>query len=126
MYHTLLQVSGDVFIGRYFDNEQDFKRMDFTSKELSSSAPWIKDARQQLMRRSQRSDNTQQLVQSLKDQQQQPAAAAATKPLSPSEVEKNKGNEVGKMEAECGVYGDRCAMLCFDTLLMLTSSNTSA
>jgi hypothetical protein len=96
--HTLLlQVSGDVFIGRYFDNEEDFKRMDFTAKELSSSAPWIKDARQQLMRRSQRSDSTQQLVQSLKDQQQQPAAAAAasTKPLSASELEKNKGNEVG-------------------------------
>lgn len=93
---TLLQVSGDVFIGRYFDNEEVFKRMDFTTKELSSSAPWMKEARQQLMRRSQRSDSTQKLVQSLKDQAQPvAAAAAAAKPLPPSEVEKNKGNEVG-------------------------------
>lgn len=94
-----LQVSGDVFIGRYFDNEEDFKRLDFTASELSSSAAWIKEARTQIMRRSQRSDSAQQLVNRLQ-QQQQPAAAgggsgAAKPPQSPSEVEKNKGNEVG-------------------------------
>jgi hypothetical protein len=77
-----MQVSGDVFLGRYFDNEEDFKRMDFTQADLSSAAPWVREARAQLM---------QQL------RQQQPAASggSAAKPQSPSEVEKNKGNEVG-------------------------------
>lgn len=95
-----LQVSGDVFIGRYFDNEEDFKRLDFTASELSSSAGWIKDARTQIMRRSQRSDGAQQLFQRLQQQQQPTAAAgsgsAAKPPQSPSEVEKNKGNEAYK------------------------------
>lgn len=87
-----LQVSGDVFIGRYFDNEEDFRRMDFTQSELSSAAPWIREARQQLMRRSERNSSTQTLMQQL--QHKHPPAARG-KVLSPSEVEKDKGNEVG-------------------------------
>lgn len=31
-------VTGDAFFGRIFDNEDDFKRLDFTIPELSSSA----------------------------------------------------------------------------------------
>lgn len=103
-----LQVSGDVFIGRYFDNEEDFKRLDFTASELSSSAAWIKEARTQIMRRSQRSDSAQQLVNRL--QQQQPAAGAAKPPQSPSEVEKNKGNEVGAATSQ-----QRASMECTTT-----------
>lgn len=34
-----LSVAGDAFFGRIFDNEDDFKRLDFTLAELSSSAP---------------------------------------------------------------------------------------
>lgn len=94
-----LQVTGDVFIGRYFDNEEDFKRLDFTAAELSSSAPWISDANKQLQRRSKRSGDTQALLQRLQEQPstaagagQAPAAAAAQ---SPADVEKAKGNQVG-------------------------------
>jgi len=96
-----------VFIGRYFDNEDDFKRMDFTLSDLNSSAPWIQEAQQQILRRSQRSSNTQALMHNLQqqhtDSKQAAAAAAATaagggssaaKQQSPSEVEKVKGNEV--------------------------------
>ena len=35
---------GDVFVARVFDNEDDFKRLDFTLSEVSSNASWIKEA----------------------------------------------------------------------------------
>ena len=38
------QVRGDVFVARVFDNEDEFKRLDFTLSEVSSSADWIKEA----------------------------------------------------------------------------------
>lgn len=37
-----LQVNGDAFIGRTFDNGDDFKRLNFTVSEVSSSsAAWV-------------------------------------------------------------------------------------
>ena len=36
------QVQGDAFVARVFDNEDDFRRLDFTLREVSSGAPWIK------------------------------------------------------------------------------------
>ena len=39
-----MQVQGDAFLARVFDNEDDFERLDFTLKEVASSAPWVKDA----------------------------------------------------------------------------------
>ncbi len=36
------QVQGDAFLARVFDNEDEFKRMDFTLREVSSGAPWVK------------------------------------------------------------------------------------
>ena len=41
---VMLQVRGDVFLARVFDSEEDFKRLDFTLGEVSSSAPWVKQA----------------------------------------------------------------------------------
>ena len=37
-----LQVNGDAFIGRTYDNGDDFKRLNFTVSEVSSSAAWVK------------------------------------------------------------------------------------
>ena len=37
-----LQVNGDAFISRTYDNGDDFKRLDFNMSEVSSSAPWVK------------------------------------------------------------------------------------
>ncbi len=34
-------MNGDAFIGRTFDNGDDFKRLDFTVSEVSSSAAWV-------------------------------------------------------------------------------------
>ena len=36
-----VQVNGDAFIGRTFDNGDDFKRLDFKVSEVSSSAAWV-------------------------------------------------------------------------------------
>lgn len=100
----LVQVNGDVFIGRYFDNEEDFKRLDFTAAELSSSAAWISEANKQLQRRSERSGDTQALMQRLQQQQQQQqqerlpeGARQAALVQSPADVEKAKGNQVRKV-----------------------------
>lgn len=128
-----LEVSGDVFIGRYFDNEDDFKRMDFTLSDLNSSAPWIQEAQQQILRRSQRSSNTQALMHNLQqqhtDSKQAAAAAAATaagggssaaKQQSPSEVEKVKGNEAYRKRDYQAALGH------YTAALKLDPSNTAA
>lgn len=36
-----VQVNGDAFIGRTFDNGDDFRRFDFKVSEVSSSAAWV-------------------------------------------------------------------------------------
>lgn len=42
-FYVLLnvQVNGDAFIGRTFDNGDDFRRLDFKVSEVSSSAAWV-------------------------------------------------------------------------------------
>jgi hypothetical protein len=94
------QVSGDVFVARYFDNEDSFKRLDFTLAEVSSSAAWIKDARQQLARRSERSGDTQALLQRLQPSSKAgagPGSTAAAAAQLPAEVERARGNEVSEL-----------------------------
>jgi len=39
-----MQVRGDAFIGRIFDNEDEFRRLDFAISEMSSTAGWVKEA----------------------------------------------------------------------------------
>ena len=48
----VMQVRGDVFVARTFDNEDDFKRLDFTLSEVSSRAAWVKEARAQNERKA--------------------------------------------------------------------------
>jgi hypothetical protein len=36
------QVRGDAFLGRIFDNDDAFVRMDFQLAEVASNAPWVK------------------------------------------------------------------------------------
>lgn len=129
---TTNQVSGDVFIGRYFDNEEDFQRLDFTMAELSSSSQWIKEAKQQIMRRSERSGDAQAMLNRLQHppQQQQaaggPASSAVQPPQSPSDVEKNKGNEVSRSISSCKEIGACVAHLSFNqyTMVMQCSAET--
>eukprot|EP00891_Asterochloris_glomerata_P002514 jgi/Astpho2/2514/Aster-04231 len=46
-----LEVKGDAFLARVYDNGEDFKRMDFRLPEVSSSAQWVKDAATQNKRK---------------------------------------------------------------------------
>lgn len=46
-----LQVCGDAFIARIYDDEDKFERLDFQLSEVSSSAPWVKAAREQVAKR---------------------------------------------------------------------------
>ena len=39
-----LDVRGDAFFGRVLDDGDNFARMDFTLADVSSSAPWVKQA----------------------------------------------------------------------------------
>ncbi|OWY95404.1 hypothetical protein PHMEG_00034597 [Phytophthora megakarya] len=43
----MLEVKGDAFIGRVFDNDDDFVRMDFRLTEVSGEAPWVQSAKLQ-------------------------------------------------------------------------------
>ncbi|KAG3091086.1 hypothetical protein PI124_g16796 [Phytophthora idaei] len=43
----MLEVKGDAFIGRVFDNDDDFVRMDFRLSEVSGDAPWVQAAKVQ-------------------------------------------------------------------------------
>ena len=36
-----VQVNGDAFIGRTYDNGDDFRRLNFKVSEVSSSAAWV-------------------------------------------------------------------------------------
>ena len=38
---SMVQVNGDAFIGRTYDNGDDFRRLDFKVSEVSSSAAWV-------------------------------------------------------------------------------------
>lgn len=40
----MLQVKGDAFLARVYDNGDDFERRDFDLSEVSSSAVWVKAA----------------------------------------------------------------------------------
>jgi hypothetical protein len=42
-----IQVHGDAWMARFFDNEDDFKRLDFQLSEVSSGAPWVRTAKAQ-------------------------------------------------------------------------------
>ncbi|KAI9905729.1 hypothetical protein PsorP6_013871 [Peronosclerospora sorghi] len=43
----MVEVKGDAFIGRVYDNDDDFVRMDFRLSEVSGDAPWVQIAKSQ-------------------------------------------------------------------------------
>lgn len=42
-----MQVRGDVFVARVFDDDDGFERLDFHLSDVSASAPWVAMAAQQ-------------------------------------------------------------------------------
>mmetsp|Transcript_13814 Transcript_13814/g.37338 ORF Transcript_13814/g.37338 Transcript_13814/m.37338 type:complete len:341 (+) Transcript_13814:39-1061(+) len=99
----MVQVRGDVFMARIFDNEDNFKRLDFTLGDLSSSAPWVAQAQQQVRKRYQQGPPAESKVfagDRSRAQAQAQSAAGMSKPqireLSPAEAAKEDGNAAFK------------------------------
>jgi len=59
------RVLGDAFIGRYFDNENKFQRMDFTLADLNTDAPWWKTAKKANLFAASRQGETKELLAKL-------------------------------------------------------------
>ena len=62
---TPQQVMGDAFIARIFDDDDDFKRLDFTLDECSSDATWMKKAKALAIERSMNVGETQRAMEEL-------------------------------------------------------------
>ncbi|GLC45807.1 hypothetical protein PLESTB_001153700 [Pleodorina starrii] len=99
------QIRGDAFLGRMFDNDDAFVRMDLRLSEVSSSAAWVREAAAQAARRMRQGDRAADFlaqVQKQKQQQQQQqqvqqkAPTVTVRELSPAEVEKEAGNAAVK------------------------------
>eukprot|EP00192_Tetraselmis_astigmatica_P013841 CAMPEP_0117673432 /NCGR_PEP_ID=MMETSP0804-20121206/14473_1 /TAXON_ID=1074897 /ORGANISM="Tetraselmis astigmatica, Strain CCMP880" /LENGTH=306 /DNA_ID=CAMNT_0005482177 /DNA_START=18 /DNA_END=934 /DNA_ORIENTATION=- len=93
-----LQVRGDAFISRIFDNEDEFSRLDLSISEVSSSADWVKEAkrRNEAAAASSKSGGFDRTFPGLK-QQQVPGSRATVVEISPAEAAKDGGNKAFKV-----------------------------
>lgn len=89
-----LEVRGDAFISRIFDNEDDFQRLDFSMSEMSSSADWVKEAR----RRNEEAANSphRDVAAELANKAAARSAGTSITELSPAECAKDSGNSAFK------------------------------
>lgn len=100
-----LDVKGDAFLARVFDNEDEFKRLDFPISDVSSGAAWVKEAARQAERRREREragaggSDPSSFLAGLKKQQAGSGGAAQKKHQQPakisnhpSDAERDRGN----------------------------------
>lgn len=108
-----LQVNGDAFIGRTYDNGDDFRRLDFKVSEVSSDAAWVQEARAQNERKRQR-DSPAALESRMRGSQPASMSEAApqpspSKPLSTAEALKEQGNAAlkqGNLQQAVKLYSE--------------------
>ncbi|KAK9823016.1 hypothetical protein WJX81_007094 [Elliptochloris bilobata] len=92
-----MEVRGDAFLARVRDNEDEFERLDFTLREVSSSAPWVKEAAAQ-NERKRNAESAQAAFARMQAARPENGAAASTAPparvteLTPAEAAKEEGN----------------------------------
>ncbi|KAG2482944.1 hypothetical protein HYH03_018169 [Edaphochlamys debaryana] len=124
-----LQVRGDAFVARVFDNEDHFVRLDLGLGEVTSSAPWVAAAAAQAAARLQGGDRAAAFVQQLQGRQgqgqggKQEAAKATVRELTPAEAAKEEGNAAAKRgdwAAAAEAYG---AALAADPSLLAAANN---
>ncbi|KIZ02018.1 hypothetical protein MNEG_5942 [Monoraphidium neglectum] len=131
-----MDVLGDVFIGRLFDNEDDFRRLDFTLDELRSDAPWIKEAALQAAQRRDRSGQVHNFAERIRGGSSgggggsvgaRPVGAGALPPppkeVPPAEAAKARGNAAvnrGDWQAAADEYA---AALALDPALIAARNN---
>jgi len=85
-----LEVRGDAFVARFFDDDDGFDRLDFTLADLSSSAPWVAAAREFHTKKNLSGDTTEKAYKRL-----MAGAGAGT----PAERAKERGNAAFKRGA---------------------------
>lgn len=77
------QVRGDVFLSRFFDDEDNFERKDFTLKDLSSDAAWFLQAIEFNLRSS-KGDTQQRVVDLQKKISGQGGVVTSSLPAAPA------------------------------------------
>lgn len=84
-----LQVRGDAFLSRVFDDGNDFDRLNFTVAEVSSGAKWLQDAREQnaRLRAAEAAGSSTRIMQEIQDK------GGMRKEVAPAETAKDQGNE---------------------------------
>ena len=120
-----LQVTGDVFLSRVYDDGDEFRRLDFTSDEMSSSAPWVKLAQEHhranppapagapTMMNSGDPDELRRLAGSMGSGSPGFVAPAPSPQPSPLEKKKAEGNrwfKKKKFKLAIGAYTEAIAM----------------
>ncbi|GBG33592.1 Small glutamine-rich tetratricopeptide repeat-containing protein [Hondaea fermentalgiana] len=113
------QVLGDAFIGKQFDDEDGFYRLDFFAKDLDTSLPWMKFAGAYNQRNAgqQHQPSAAQLKQLAQKMSAKPPPTAAEKAAKHKEhvtsrnaiVLKEKGNRLfaaGKVPEALEAYGE--------------------
>lgn len=120
-----LEVRGDAFLARFRDNDDDFERMDFSLAELSSSAPWVAEARAFQEDKRRRGDTTEAAYERLMSGVGAGARAGAGKANkdtinTEAQREKERGNE----EFRAGRWGS--AVECYSRAVEADPGLTAA
>eukprot|EP00887_Chlorella_sp_A99_P000002 scaffold16.g2.t1 len=132
-----MDVKGDAFLARVFDNGDDFARLNLALSEVSSSAAWVKEAKVQNDRKRQQvraslpdarsmgnaplatllltwctltQDSGEALVERMRATQ---TARTSVKELTPAEAAKDRGNaafKAGDWAAAADSYGEALAL----------------
>ncbi|GAB4815123.1 hypothetical protein N2152v2_002169 [Parachlorella kessleri] len=87
-----IEVKGDAFLARVYDNGDDFERLNFDVSEVSSDAQWVKDAAAQNALRREQDTSAAGLVSRMRATE----AASKVRELSPAEAFKEDGNAAFK------------------------------
>ena len=99
-----LSVSGDCFVARVFDDENDFRRIDFTLSELDGDAAWVQEARAYHAAHPAAQPGAETMRQGIA-----PAPSPAPSPEERAEREKARGNAAFKKrryKQAIGAYGE--------------------
>ncbi|GLI64556.1 hypothetical protein VaNZ11_007876 [Volvox africanus] len=120
-----VQIRGDAFLGRLFDNDDAFVRMNFRLSEVSSAAPWVAAAAMQAARRMRQGDRAADFLAQMQQQQRQKKhqPCLTVRELTPAEREKEAGNaamKAGNWEAAVACYS---AALDLDPGLVAAANN---
>ena len=101
-----IQVRGDAFLARVLDNGDDFLRLDFDLKDVSSGAPWIQQAKEQAYKRRE-AESSADVMRRLQEERQGGHGRGVVRELTPAESAKEDGNiafKKGKWEEAVAHY----------------------